>query len=234
MHLSDTDSPGDLVKAVLIWFFGPSSLVVVVFLIVTSLLGWGQAARSAVTFAGSARARVRDVRNLRPAGAAALGFAHLALLVLQALWLVSVFAVGVILSSDAHQGVPIVPADFTSRAGASVVLADRTPISVGLLSAAALALVVAYRRAARNRDSDGLVVLFGGLPFLFAWFGVIGAAISALMWALGAHSDPTANGRTVAELLGCAATMFLFHTACQIALSAPLFLTRARQSASTT
>lgn len=144
------------------------------------------------------------------------------------MWLVSDYVLGVIISIDAKVGPDIPPAEFARRQGIATVLGDKTPISVGILSLGVLCLISAYRKARRDVKADSLAFLFGGLPFVFAIFGLLGAAISAVMWAAGAKNDQ-ANLSTVATLLGCAAVMFVYYLSCQAVMAAPLVLVQSRQ-----
>ena len=137
-----------------------------------------------------------------------------------------------IISIDAKVGPDIPPAEFAHRQGIATVLGDKTPISVGILSLGVLFLISAYRKAQRGVDASFFAFLFGGLPFLFAIFGLLGAAISAVMWAAGAKNDQ-ANLSTAATLLGCAAVMFVYYLSCQAVMAAPLMLVQSRQRLST-
>ncbi|WP_086021735.1 hypothetical protein [Streptomyces prunicolor] len=228
VHLSDYGSAQDLITAALAWFFGPGSLVVITYSVVISALGWRDTGRSVLSFAVTARHRVREFQEIKPSSAGAVAAAYLAVLLLQVVWLVSDYVLGVIISIDAKVGPDIPPAEFARRQGIATVLGDKTPISVGILALGVLCIISAYRKARRGVKADSLAFLFGGLPFVFAIFGLLGAAISAAMWAAGAKNDQ-ANLSTVATLLGCAAVMFVYYLSCQAVMAAPLVLAQSRQ-----
>lgn len=225
-------SPDSLVKKGLEIIFGSSSIILAVYLIVTGILGFRSAGRSLLKGVKTARASIEGVEFDRSSAGATVAM-HVCIIALQAMWVFTTYAIGVVISVAANMGDKLTSlnADFWDGVGA--VMRTNTTISISFLAAAIAALLICYSRSSNENSGAFLTILFGGYPFVMAAVLSIGAVFMIGLWllglGLGGSTADVIKGSDIFIPLGGALVGFLYFKATSIAFDGPHMLYKLRQ-----
>lgn len=232
--LQEFGSPDSLIQTLLRWVFGPSSVAVVVFLIVTGFLGYRDAARSVVISIGKARRSYDHIRGSSQSSMGAIVLIHVTVAIAQIAWIYATYILGVFIAAifDLQNQSRSVP-----ESDVRLILRYHTTTSFVVTVIAILAVLASYARANSRRDDasiSGFVFLFGGPMMIFSPFWLIGAAIIAISSASGSNNNVSdMNPSTIWLLLIAVLVAVSYFLLCRVVFDGPRMLSRMRERLAT-
>jgi hypothetical protein len=221
--LDSWGSPDAVVISILKWVFGPCSVVVTAYLIITGLSGVRETGKSLLRGYRGARGQAVVLRDRAGSSVAGAVMVLVAVVVVQAVWVSVTYLFGVLIASSVGEGPKITAADLANPGTVGHLIAHATPIAAGVLAAAVVTILLAWKQSGgTDTNMDLAIFVFGALPCLFAIAGAAGAAIDAAVWMIGGkNSDSLANLPGVVIPLTGAAAFYAYYKACCVACLGP-------------
>lgn len=230
--LEDWGSPDSAIKTLLAWFFGQSSAIVIIFLIINGALGFRETSKTVLSGYRKAQSGFYVIKNAQPRSVAAIVILHLSVACLQLLWIYATYTLGLFISFLVSPDAARVRAsDIFSWSTLQAMLHANTGLSDGLLIAGGVAIVLSYTLQQRETDGPGLLVALFTVPlFLVGFFWPIAAAFIAIAWVFGWNkNDPDLDPKYILLLLGASAVVYVYYKACCVAFNGPKLLYQMRQ-----